>query len=159
MPSKASRGVRAKRASCCAKARRGHETVSHSFRNQERSLCDLPSRVTPTQGYRKQGGPAKPCCNTPSVRLITCTDEGPPEEESLERGWACRDSDSDSSDSEVFLEGWDALWENSKSDRSQSRLPREFAGTVSFPSNLTPTYVNLVLPYHITMTDSLTAFS
>jgi hypothetical protein len=85
------------------------EAVFHSFWNQERSLCELPSRVTPTQGYRKQGWTretVKPCCNTPSVRLVTGYSVGTPEEESLERVGG-RDSDSDSdSDNEVFLEGW-----------------------------------------------------
>ena len=31
------------------------QTLFHSFWDQERSLCELPSRVIPTQGYRKTG--------------------------------------------------------------------------------------------------------
>jgi hypothetical protein len=58
--SKASRGFRVKVSELLCKSPEDgmtgdRETVFDSFWNQERSLCELPSRVIPTQGYRKQG--------------------------------------------------------------------------------------------------------
>ena len=77
----------------------------------------------------------KPCCNTPSVRLVTGATRAiryvPPE-----KGRAGHDSDSDSDSDSGLSRRLSWPLGNSKSDRSQkstaSRIPRD-----GFPSDLT----------------------